>query len=105
VRPVISYGPSYGALEPRYSEPRYCDDPEVDDIRRDDMLRRRERDVEDYINDGRLDGRPEGRRASDFIDRRESFYDLRTIGWTNRHPFPPTPLPRRYPQEDSDSGW
>jgi hypothetical protein len=109
VRPVISYGPSYGALEPRYSEPRYREDPYIDDLRRDDLLRRRERDVEDYIIDGRLDGRPEGRRPMDFADRRDSFYDRRTsdhpIVWNNRHPFAPTPLPRRYPRgEDSSSG-
>jgi hypothetical protein len=94
-RPVISYG----RMEPRYSEPRYIDDRIVDDLRREeDFLRRRERDAEEYI---------EGRRASEF-DRRptDTFYD-RGISdpiWTNRHPFAPTPLPRRYPPS-SNSGW
>ncbi|KAE9373473.1 hypothetical protein N431DRAFT_456252 [Stipitochalara longipes BDJ] len=113
VRPVITYGPSFGALEPRYPEPRYPEpryreDPYIDDLRRDDLLRRRERDVEEYIIDGRLDGRPEGRRPAEFIDRRDSFYDRRTsdpLIWNNRHPFAPTPLPRRYPRDDSSSGW
>ncbi|KAN0089843.1 hypothetical protein V8E51_018422 [Hyaloscypha variabilis] len=95
-----AYGPSYGASEPRFREDQY-----IDDLRRDEMLRRRERQVEDYIIDGRLDGRPEGRWPSDFVGRRESF-DLRTIGWTKQHPFAPLPPLRRYPREDSScSGW
>jgi hypothetical protein len=107
VRPIISYGPSYGAPESRYSESPFREDPYMDDLRRDDFLRRRERDVEEYIIDGRLDGRAEGRRPIDFVDRRDPFYEPRPspIVWNNRHPFAPTPLPRRYSRDDSSLGW
>jgi hypothetical protein len=102
-RPVISYG----RMEPRY-EPRYIEDRIVDDLRREeDIFRRRERDAEEYI-EGRLDGLVDGRRTSEF-DRRhtDAFYDRRgsnPVIWTNRHPFAPIQLPRRY-ASSSTSGW
>lgn len=111
--PVISYGPT--TMEHRYSVPNnYADDRYLDDLRRDDMLRRRddmfrrrERDVEEYIVEGRLDGQPDGRRPSDF-DIRDSFYERRPepVVWNNRYPFAPTQLRRRYPHDvDSNRGW
>jgi hypothetical protein len=104
-RPVISYG----RMEHRYSEPRYVDDRYIDIVRREDELWRRERDAEDYI-DGRLDGRLDDRRPSDFLDRRhtDNFYERRQsepIVWANRAPFSPTMVPRRYPPSSNNSGW
>lgn len=103
VRPVISYG----HVEPRYAEARYHDDRYIDDLRQDNLLRRREREAEEYIIEGRLDGRDDGRRLPEF-DRRGSLYDRRPepVIWNNRHPFAPAQLPRRYPPSSSlDSGW
>jgi hypothetical protein len=116
--PVISYGPT---MDHRYSVPnnyaddRYFDDPPREDIlrrrehmfrRRDDMFRPRERDIEEYIIEGRLDGQPDGRRMSEF-DRRDSFYERSPsspVIWNNHYPFAPQ-LRRRYTRDDSSRGW
>jgi len=104
---------SYGRMEPRserHSELRYVDDQYIDDLRREDAFRRRELDAEEYI-EGRLDGRRDSRRPSEYLDRRHSdaFYDHRRTSqplvWSNREPFSPRSPAGRYAPSSSSGGW